>query len=122
PGRKYGMFVVPVPKDFTAKDSLTWTIVANGQSTSIPLRLNPDYVVAPFSEIAVGNTPPAIRFDPKGAVIQGPVARVASAETRTASVSAPLAVTVWAADDMKYTSGTNAPLSAPRPPVALTWS
>ncbi len=58
PGRRYGMFAVPVPKDFTAEQRLTWTIVANGQTTSIPLRLHPDYVVSPFKEIAAGNTPP----------------------------------------------------------------
>src|SRR6185295_4218879 len=61
PGRQHGMFVVPVPKTFGPDDRLTWTIVANGQSASIPLRLHPDYVIEPFSEIAVGNTPPAVR-------------------------------------------------------------
>ena len=66
PGRQYGMFVVPVPKTFGPNDRLTWTIVANGQSASIPLRLHPDYVIEPFSEIAVGNTPPAVRFEEKG--------------------------------------------------------
>jgi hypothetical protein len=37
-------------------------------------------------------------------------------------LSAPLPLTVWATDDMKYTSGTNAPMTKPRPPVTLTWS
>ena len=62
PGRNYGMFVVPVPREFTPQDKFTWTIVANGQSTSIPLRLNNDYVIDPFKEIAVHNTPPLVRF------------------------------------------------------------
>ena len=122
PGRQYGMFVVPVPKNFTADDRLTWTIVANGQSSSIPLRLHPDYVIEPFTEIAVGNTPPSIRFEEKGPAVQGPIGRIAAAPERTASVSSPLALTVWATDDMKYTSGTNAPLATPRPPVVITWS
>lgn len=122
PGRLHGMFVVPVPKDFRKQDKFTWTLVANGQSTSIPLRLNPDYIIEPFTEIAVKNTPPVIRFDQNGPAIQGPIAMVATAPARTASLSAPLAVTVWATDDMKYTSGTNAPLTAPGPPVTLTWS
>ena len=69
PGRQYGMFVVPVPKTFGPDDRLTWTIVANGQSASIPLRLHPDYVIDPFTEIAVGNTPPAVRFEEKGTAI-----------------------------------------------------
>src|SRR5215217_3161061 len=38
PGRQWGMFVVPVPKDFKPTDSYVWTLVANGQTTSIPLR------------------------------------------------------------------------------------
>jgi hypothetical protein len=122
PGRQFGMFAVPVPKEFTAQDKYTWTIVANGQSTSIPLRLNNDYVVSPFKEIAVGNTPPVIRFDQNGPTIQGPIAMVAQAASRTASLSAPLSLVVWAADDMKYTNNTSAPMTKPRPAVTLTWS
>src|SRR5438094_5432585 len=101
---------------------LSWTHTVNGQVTSIPLRLNPDYVISPFSEIAVNNTPPVLRFDQNGPAIQGPIARLEGAAVRTASLSAPLALTVWVSDDMKYTSGTNAPLTTPRPPVNLTWS
>ena len=122
PGRQFGMFVVPVPKEFTQQDKYTWTIVANGLSATIPLRLNNDYVVSPFVEIAVGNTPPVIRFEQNGSPIQGPIATVAQAAIRTASLSAPLPLTVWAADDMKYTNNTSAPMSKPRPPVTLTWS
>jgi hypothetical protein len=122
PGRQYGMFVVPVPKEFGPQDRLTWTIVANGQSTSIPLRLHPDYVIEPFKEISVGNTPPVARFTQGGPSVQGPIATIASAPARTASLSMPLALSLWAADDMKYTSGTSAPVSASRPPVVVIWS
>ena len=122
PGRQWGMFSVPVPKDFKPQDEYIWTIVANGQSTSIPLRLKADYVMSPFTEISVRNTPPSIRFEPNGKAFQGPIASVATAPARTASVSAPLALTLWAADDMKYTSGTGAPMTTPRPPVTLRWS
>jgi hypothetical protein len=116
------MFVVPVPKTFGPDDRLIWTIVANGQSASIPLRLHPDYVVDPFTEVAVGNTPPAVRFEEKGPATQGPIAQVGAAPARTASTSSPMTLTLWATDDMKYTSGTSAPLSRPRPPVVVTWS
>jgi hypothetical protein len=122
PGRQWGMFSVPAPKDFKPTDSYTWTLVANGQSTSIPLRMKPDYVMSPFKEIAVGNTPPVIRFEPNGTGTQGPVANLATAPIRTASVAAPFAVTLWATDDMKYTSGTSAPMTTPRPPVTIRWS
>ena len=122
PGRNYGMFVVPVPKEFTPQDKYTWTVVANGQSTIIPLRLNIDYVISPFKEIAVNNTPPVVRFEPGGPAVQGPVAMASGAPVRAASVLTPLALSLWVSDDMKYTSGTSAPLNTPRPPVTLTWS
>jgi hypothetical protein len=116
------MFVVPVPKEFTPQDKYTWTVVANGQATSVPLRLNTDYVISPFTEIAVHNTPPVVRFEQNGPAVQGPVAMALRAPARTASVPTPLALSLWVSDDMKYTSGTSAPLSTPRPPVTLTWS
>jgi hypothetical protein len=122
PGRQWGMFTVNAPKDFKPADSYVWTIVANGQSTSIPLRLTPDYVMSPFSEIAVGNTPPVLKFEPNGKGVQGPLASLASATTMTASVAAPLPLHLWVSDDMKYTSGTNAPPAGTRAPVSVRWS
>ena len=122
PNRQYGVFVAPVPKNFSPTDKFTWTLIVNGQVNSIPLRLNPDYVISPFSEIAVNNTPPVIRFEQNGPSIQGPIATMEKAPVRSASLSEPLTLTLWVTDDMKYTSGTNAPISASRPPVTLTWS
>jgi hypothetical protein len=123
PGRQWGMFTVPAPKDFKPTDSYVWTIVANGQTTSIPLRLHPDYVMSPFREIAVGNTPPAIRFE-QGSTskTQGPQASLATAPSRTASVATPFQLAVWVADDLKYTSGTGAPPSGSRPPISVSFS
>ena len=115
PGRQWGMFTVPAPKDFKPTDSYVWTIVANGQTTSIPLRLNPDYVMSPFKEIAVGNTPPVIRFEQNGkSRCRDRMANLATAPARTASVATPFPLAVWVTDDMKYTSGTSAPPSAGR--------
>jgi len=122
PGRQWGMFSVPIPKDFKPEDQYVWTLVANGQTMSIPLRLKADYVMSPFSEISVHNTPPVIRFEQNGRSTQGPIATLATAASRTASVGSPLALTVWSTDDMKYTSGTSAPMARPRPPVTLRWS
>src|SRR5215469_2937054 len=34
PGRQWGMFAIKVPSDF-GENKLTWTIVANGQTTTI---------------------------------------------------------------------------------------
>jgi hypothetical protein len=122
PGRQHGMFVIAVPKDFSVQQRLTWTLVANGQTTSIPLRLHPDYVVSPFEDAAVKNTPPVLRFTQNGPAMQGPTGLVEKAVARSTSLSMPLQLTVWTTDDAKYTSGTNAPLRGSRPAVSLTWS
>jgi hypothetical protein len=78
--------------------------------------------MSPFTEIAVGNTPPVIRFEPNGKSVQGPLATLATAFPLSGSVSQPLPLHVWVTDDMKFTSGTNAPPSGSRAPVAVRWS
>jgi hypothetical protein len=122
PGRRHGMFTITVPKDFTAEQRLTWTIVANGQSTTIPLRLHPDYVISPFTDVAVKNAPPVVRFEENGPSIQGPIAMLATASTRKATVGSPLSLIVFASDDARYASGTMALPVKPPPPVRLLWS
>jgi len=122
PGRQWGMFTVPVPRDFKPTDEYVWTLVANGEATSIPFRLKPDYVMSPFSEIAVHNTPPVLRFEQNGKGVQGPLANPASTAVRTTSAGAPLALPLWAADDLKYTSGGGGPVSSSRPPIVVRWS
>src|SRR5579871_1918666 len=71
PGRQWGVFTITVPKDFPADQKITWSIDANGQPTSIPVNLNPLYVIAPFLD-ATGNTPPFLGFQESGPFIQGP--------------------------------------------------
>jgi hypothetical protein len=122
PGRRHGVFNIIVPKEFTPEQRLTWTIVANGQSTSIPLRLHPDYVISPFTDVAVKNAPPVLRFDENGRAIQGPIALLSSAPARTTARSSPLSLTVFASDDAKYASGTMAIPVKPPPPVRLHWA
>jgi hypothetical protein len=120
PGRQWGIFVIPAPKDYKESDNFTWTLTANGVTNAIPFRLHPDYVMSPFSEIAVGNTPPTIGFDPGGKTVQGPLTLLSAAPTRTAAANTPMPLDVFAMDDLKYTSGTNAPVSGARQPVTLT--
>jgi hypothetical protein len=115
PRRQWGVFTIRVPKDF-GKNKLTWTIVANGQSTAIPMHLDPLWIVAPFKDVGINNTPPTVKFAADGAAHQGPPNGVAA--TMKASTSAPLPLTVWASDD-----GVRAP-EARRParPVTVSWS
>ena len=122
PGRQTGVFMVMVPKEFGPKERITWSITVNGQTTSIPFWMNADYQVSPFADIAVGNKPPVVRFDPSGATIQGPTTTIAKAISRTATMSAGLTLPIWASDDAKFSSGNNAPQRNPPPPVILHWS
>jgi len=122
PHRQLGMFTVTVPKEFTAQQRLTWTITVNGRTNSIPLKLTPDYILQPFRDVAVGNTPPIIRFSPTGPTFQGPIAAISRAVAMTAKVGQPLSLPMSATDDGKYTSGSNAqPRNLP-PPIELDWS
>ncbi|MBL8137749.1 MAG: hypothetical protein JNL48_14075 [Acidobacteria bacterium] len=122
PHRRTGVFVVPVPKTFTADQKLTWTITVNGQTTQIPLRLHRDYNVNPFSEVAVGNTPPIVKLAANGVAIQGPVALLGKAPTVTATVGTPLTLSASVDDDGKFASATMAPVGGNRSPVNLRWT
>ncbi len=53
---------------------------------SIPFRLNPDYLVSPFRDVAVNNTPPILRLLENGPTMQGPRAIVSQASAMTTSV------------------------------------
>ena len=97
PRRQWGVFTVKVPKDFGDK-KVTWTIVANGQTLSVPGHLGASWSITPMSEIGIGNTPPTISFDEKGPSVQGPRPIIVE---RTAKVGEPLSLTVFAADDDK---------------------
>jgi len=98
PRRHWGVFTVTVPKDFGNK-RLNWIITANGQTTSIPLNLNPLWVVEPFKDAGIGNTPPTIKFQATGPTFQGPPKGFAA--TYNAKTSEPLELTLWAVDDGK---------------------
>src|SRR4030095_13575012 len=96
PRRQWGVFRVVVPKDFGDK-KLTWTIVANGQTTSIPMNLNPLWVIDPFKDAGNGNTPPVLKFEPEGASFTGPPHGFA--RTLSTNLTDPLNLTVWVGDD-----------------------
>jgi len=115
PRRQWGMFTVTVPKDFGSQ-KLTWTIVANGKATVLPIDLNPLWEISPFSEVGMGNTPPILRFEVTGPTGTGPRPLTKSLTT---TVGNPLALNVWVADDAKTFPGAKPPNL---PPVSVTWS
>jgi hypothetical protein len=115
PRRQWGVFTIAVPKDFGDK-KLTWTLTANGQTTSVPLGLNPLYEVEPYKDAAQGNTPPVLRFQPDGTSFQGPP--IATAQTLTGTVGQPVPLALWAADDNVVDPNRRAPES----PVTVKWT
>ena len=94
-GRQWGVFVIRVPKDFGNK-VITWTIVANGESQSIPFTLNKGYPVSPYKELGMGNQPPVLAFSQGGAKVTGPPTAVSASFTGT--VNKPVAISVWVED------------------------
>lgn len=115
PRRQWGVFTITVPKDFGEK-KLTWTIVTNGRSDTIPLSLNPLWEISPFKEESMNNTPPYVAFDPNGPFQSGPRPLM---RTATVTMPDPLALSVWASDDAKVLEGAKKPPVGP--PLSLTW-
>jgi hypothetical protein len=128
PGRRYGMFVYTVPKDFPKQQKLKWVLRANGITTSVPFYMSPDYNISPFvsSEESAGggyNHPPALRVLTAGAAaIVGPLSAPARALARTVAVGVPLPLDIWVDDDAKYASGASTPMRNAGLPVELLWS
>jgi hypothetical protein len=94
-GRQWGVFTVKVPKDFGTK-AVTWTLVANGETQSIPFTLNKGYPISPYKELGMGNQPPVLAFSQGGAKVTGPPMGVSASYTGT--VNQPVAISVWVED------------------------
>jgi hypothetical protein len=118
PRRQWGVFAIRVPKDFGDK-RLTWTITANGQTTSIPIGLVKDYQIEPFKDQAMGNTPPTVKFQPKGPEHVGPPRGFAA--TLTGTVGSPVTLTAWAADHSGNEEG-DSPARFNAPPLRVSFS
>jgi hypothetical protein len=115
PRRQWGVFAVRVPADFGDK-KLTWTLTANGKTASVAMGLHRLYEVSPLKDAAQGNTPPVLRFDPKGPALQGPPQGVA--RTFTTKQTDVLTLDLWAADDGIVTPERR----PPELPAGITWS
>jgi hypothetical protein len=115
PRRQWGVFTIVVPREF-GDTKLTWTLVANGQTTVIPMHLDPLWIVAPFKDVALGNTPPVLRFAADGEAFTGPPR--GNAATYTVNLPFPLRLNVWVTDD-----GIRAPEARrPAPLASVAWS
>ena len=115
PRRQWGVFTVTVPANFGER-TLSWTLVANGKTTVVPMGLNPLYEVEPFKDAANNNTPPVLRFEPGGSPFQGPPRKIVA--TLGTTIPQPVTLTLYATDDGVVTPDRRAGDS----PVAVTWS
>ncbi len=95
PRRSWGVFSIVVPKDFGTK-KYSWTITANGETTTIPLSLHSQWEISPFKDAAMGNTPPTLKFSAAGPALTGPPKGIAA--TYSGAVNQPVAFDVWVAD------------------------
>jgi hypothetical protein len=125
--RRFGMFVVTVPKEFPKTQKISWTLTVNGVTNTTPFYMHTDYNITPFksseeSHDNLYNTPPVLRFEQNGPSFQGPTAIVAKAFPRTATVGTPMPLNLWADDDALYSTGGNAPMKGGRPPVTVAVS
>jgi hypothetical protein len=95
-GREWGVFAIPVPKDFGTK-KLTWTLTANGHTSTVQFWMNPPYWIDFFKNYANGNEPPRIKFSPAGNELIGPP-KQKFVQTLEAAVGKPVELTAWVAD------------------------
>jgi hypothetical protein len=127
PRRRYGMFVVTRPKGSLKTEKLWWVLTVNGVTNKVPFYSHIDYNISPLrsseeSPNGSFNVPPTLRFDERGPSFQGPIATPVKALSRTATVGAPMPLTIWADDDGLYSTGANAPMSGTPQLVTLTVS
>ncbi len=95
-GRQYGVFAIPIPKDFGTK-KLTWTLTANGQTSTVTFWANPQYWIDFYKNLANGNEPPRIKFSSTGTELIGPP-RDRFVQELTGTVGQPVPLMLWAAD------------------------
>ena len=123
--RRFGVFVITVPKEFGKTQKLNWSLTVNGVTANIPFHMHTDYNITPLksSEESPGgtfNVPATLRFDERGPSFMGPAMSMAKALARTAAVGTPMPLDLWVDDDALYSSGGNALRTDGPPPVSVT--
>lgn len=118
-GRNWGVFVIKVPPDFGTK-TVTWTIVSNGETQTIPFTLNKAYVVEPYQEAGMGNKPPEFRFAAAGPVFAGPP--TGAPVTLTGVVNQPITIALTVNDPKETKEGSTASRRGPAAAAVATVS
>lgn len=124
--RRYGMFVVTMPKEFAKTQKFSWTLSVNGNAITVPFYMHTDYNLTPLKSQEESpnrefNRPPILKFAEGGPTFVGPMGSgLRPTLQRTATVGTPMPIDVWADDDALYSTGGNGPLTGARAPVTLT--
>lgn len=99
PRRNRFVFRVPVPKDFTEKDELIWTINVRGKTDKAYATLRADYLVddvvkaSETGALGAGTSSPEVRSN------KAPTVSVQGSKTLTAKVGEPLTLVSVVTDD-----------------------
>jgi hypothetical protein len=116
PRRNRFVFRVPVPKEFTEKDELIWTLSSRGRTERAFATLRPDYKLDNVTEMSetgalgAGTSSPEIRANKR------PSVKLEAAKPLTVKVNQPLTLVAWVTDDGVPKARTGASVgSAPRP-------
>ena len=117
PGRAWGVFTIRIPGDSSDR-RVVWHLTANGETVSIPMHLDPQWIIEPFEDAANGNKPPVVRFARDGEGFSGPPIGIACELAVT--VGTPLDLSVWTSDE-KPTDNLVAASRRPRPALILRW-
>jgi hypothetical protein len=115
--RERGVFTVTVPAGF--KGTVVWTLRNRGQSYSVPASAKTGAYRLQWP-MAMGSTPPLLRFDPGGKTGRGPVGiHAAPLQTR---VGTPLPLKVWITDDsVREKDPVPIKERVPRPAMNVLW-
>lgn len=125
--RRYGYFVVTVPKEFTKQQKIAWTLTVNGATATVPFQMHTDYNISPLraSEESPNrgfNVPPKIRFaEPASSPTNfGPLATgLKPLVDKKATVGQPMALDMFVEDDGLYANGNSAPVRPDEEAVKL---
>jgi hypothetical protein len=99
PRRNRFVFRVPVPKGFTEKDELVWTLTTQGKTTKAYASLRTDYMIddvvkaSETGALGAGTSSPTVRAN------KAPTVRIEGQTTRTAKVGEWITLVATIADD-----------------------
>jgi hypothetical protein len=122
--RKYGMFVVTLPKGFDRTQKLVWVLNTAGYNGTAHVNLAPDFNLSPNKSSEESpdrsfNLPPVLKFGPTASAFTAPMASLETLVKRTVTAGVPMTLDLAVDDDARYSSGANTPMTRSRPVVTL---